>query len=68
MNNNPIETDILIIGAGPTGVELAGAFSEIKTHILPKDYKGIDFSQFNIILIEGSAHTLNNMSEIAKNA
>ncbi len=60
--------NLVIVGAGPTGVELAGAFAEIKKHILPKDYPGIDFSKFNIVLVEGSANSLNNMSETAKSA
>lgn len=60
--------NLVIVGAGPTGVELSGAFAEIKKHILPKDYPGIDFSKFKIILVEGSKHTLNNMSEKAKKA
>lgn len=60
--------NLVIVGAGPTGVELAGAFAEIKKNILPKDYRGIDFSTFNILLIEGSKNTLNNMSETAKSA
>ncbi|MBP7346829.1 MAG: FAD-dependent oxidoreductase, partial [Sediminibacterium sp.] len=51
--------NLTIVGAGPTGVELAGAFAEIKKDILPKDYPGINFAQFNINLIEGSNHTLN---------
>lgn len=58
--------NIVIVGAGPTGVELAGAFSEIKKYILPRDYPGIDFSQLRIILLEGSLHTLNNMSATSK--
>lgn len=60
--------NVVIVGAGPTGVELAGAFAEIKKNILPKDYPGIDFSKFKIILVEGSQNTLNNMSELAKTA
>ncbi len=60
--------NLIIVGAGPTGVELAGAFAEIKKDVLPKDYNGIDFSKFNIILIEGSKDTLNNMSNTAKAA
>ncbi|MBN2237609.1 MAG: NAD(P)/FAD-dependent oxidoreductase [Bacteroidales bacterium] len=60
--------NLVIVGAGPTGVELAGAFAEIKKNILPKDYPRIDFSQFKIILIEGSKFTLNNMSDHAKTA
>lgn len=55
--------NIIIVGAGATGVELAGAFAELKKNVLPKDYHNIDFSKFNIILLEGSKYTLNNMSE-----
>jgi NADH dehydrogenase len=55
--------NIIIVGAGPTGVELSGAFAELKNDVLPKDYHNIDFSKFNIILLEGSKYTLNNMSE-----
>lgn len=58
--------NLVIVGAGPTGVELAGAFAEIKNNILPKDYPRIDFKKFNISLVEGSKNTLNNMSEMAK--
>lgn len=58
--------NLVIVGAGPTGVELSGAFAEIKKYNLPKDYPNIDFSQFNIMLIEGSKHMLNNMSENSK--
>lgn len=55
--------NLVIVGAGPTGVELAGAFAEIKKYVLPKDYPGIDFSKFTICLIEGSKMILNSMSE-----
>lgn len=58
--------NLVIVGAGATGVELAGAFAEIKNNILPKDYRGVDFTKFNIILIEGTKNTLNNMSEASK--
>ncbi len=60
--------NMVIVGGGPTGVELAGAFSEIKRNVLPKDYHRIDFSKLKIILVEGSPHTLNSMSDIAKDA
>lgn len=59
--------NMVIVGAGPTGVELAGAFAEIKKNILPKDYPRIDFSKLKIILIEGSKNTLNAMSDLARN-
>lgn len=58
--------NLTIVGAGQTGVELAGAFAEIKNNILPKDYPDIDFSHFKINLIEGSKDTLNSMSISAK--
>lgn len=60
--------NIVIVGGGPTGVELSGAFAELKKDVLPKDYHNIDFSKFNIILVEGSANTLNNMSDTSKEA
>lgn len=67
VNHDPNELDslynLVIVGAGPTGVELAGAFAEIKKYILPKDYPGIDFSKFTVYLIEGSARVLSAMSE-----
>lgn len=60
--------NLLIVGAGPTGVELAGAFAEIKREALPKDYPGVDFSRFSIYLVEGSPNTLNAMSDKARSA
>ena len=60
--------NIIIVGGGPTGVELSGAFAELKKNVLPKDYHNIDFSKLNIILLEGSKHTLNNMSDESKAA
>jgi NADH:ubiquinone reductase (H+-translocating) len=60
--------NVVIVGAGATGVELAGSFAELKNDVLPKDYHNIDFSKFNIILLEGSKNTLNNMSEESKSA
>ena len=58
--------NFVIVGAGPTGVEMAGAFAEIKKDVLPKDYRGIDFSRLNILLIEGTKNTLNSMSNTAQ--
>jgi NADH dehydrogenase len=58
--------NIVIVGAGPTGVELAGAFAEIKKNILPKDYPLIDFNNLKIILLEGSSFTLGTMSGLAR--
>ncbi|MFZ1976870.1 MAG: NAD(P)/FAD-dependent oxidoreductase [Bacteroidota bacterium] len=58
--------NIVIVGAGPSGVELAGAFAEIKKNILPKDYPLIDFNNLKIILLEGSSFTLGTMSDLAR--
>jgi len=55
--------NFVIVGGGPTGVELSGAMAEMKEYILPKDYPGVDFSRFTIYLLEGSPNTLNAMSE-----
>lgn len=60
--------NLVIVGAGPTGCEMAGAFIEIKKNILPKDYHRIDFSKLKVYLIEGSPNTLNAMSEHAQKA
>ena len=54
---------IVVIGGGPTGVELSGAFAEMKHYVLPKDYPEIDFSQMKIYLLEGSPKTLAAMNE-----
>lgn len=60
--------NLVIVGGGATGVELSGAFAEMKMKVLPKDYPHIDFSSMRVILIEGSANTLNSMSDEAKKA
>lgn len=60
--------NIVIVGAGPTGVELSGAFAEMKRVILPRDYPNVDFSRLKITLLEGSKNTLNSMSDDAKTA
>lgn len=54
--------NIIVVGAGPTGVELSGALAEMRSHILPKDYAELDFSKLNIYLVEAGAKTLAAMS------
>ena len=54
--------NIAIVGGGPTGVELAGAIAEMRSHILPKEYPELDFSEMNIYLIEAGDRLLNSMS------
>ena len=49
---------ILIVGGGPTGVEMAGAFAELARTVLKRDFRRIDPSQAKIILIEGAPNVL----------
>jgi NADH dehydrogenase len=55
--------DYVIVGGGPTGVELAGAFSELKHHVFPKDYPELELSQMDIHLVEATPRLLNGMSD-----
>lgn len=57
--------DYVIVGGGPTGVELAGALSELKRNVFPQDYKELDMSQMDIHLVEAGPRLLNGMSEVA---
>ncbi len=50
--------NFVVVGAGPTGVETAGALSELKNHVLPNDYPELDISKMNIYLIEGDTRVL----------
>lgn len=58
--------NFVVVGGGPTGVELAGALAEMKKNILPKDYPEKDFSLLTIYLLEGSPNVLNPMSEASQ--
>lgn len=55
--------NIVIAGAGPTGVELAGALGELKQHVLPKDYPELDFDQMNVYIVQSGARVLPMLSE-----
>ncbi|MDD3789593.1 MAG: NAD(P)/FAD-dependent oxidoreductase [Petrimonas sp.] len=59
-------SNIVIVGAGATGVEMAGAFVEMKRDVLPKDYPNIDAGKVNVYLLEGGPHTLATMSDFAQ--
>lgn len=54
--------NIVVVGGGPTGVELSGALADMKRFVLPKDYPELDFSKMNIYLLEGTGKTLGAMS------
>ena len=49
---------VAIVGGGPTGVELAGAFADLVHRSLKSNFRRIDTSTLRIILIEGSEHVL----------
>jgi len=57
--------NFVIVGGGPTGVELAGAIAELKNHILPRDYHDLDSGDMQIHLLEGADRVLPPMSEHA---
>lgn len=48
----------LVVGGGPTGVELAGALAELANHTLKNDFKNIDATQAQILLLEGTDRIL----------
>jgi NADH dehydrogenase len=57
--------NMVIVGGGPTGVEVAGTLAEMKKTVLPKDYPELDFNLMQVHLLEGSNRVLSSMSEIA---
>lgn len=57
--------NFVLVGGGPTGVELAGALAEMKKAILPKDYPDLDVRKMEINLIQSGDRLLNTMSEKA---
>ncbi len=61
--------NFVIVGAGPTGVELAGGIAELRANVLPIDYPDMDFSEMEIHIIESADRILPPMSpEASKNA
>jgi NADH dehydrogenase len=54
---------VVVVGGGPTGVEISGAIADMRSYVLPKDYPELDFKQMKIYLLEGSPKTLASMTE-----
>lgn len=70
LNTNDIDEqnslmNFVIVGGGPTGVELAGALAELKKHVLPKDYPDLDIRRMQIHIVEAHDRLLSSMSEKA---
>lgn len=54
--------NVVVVGGGPTGVEVCGALAEMKKFVLPKDYPELDFSHMSITLVEANDQLLHGMS------
>ncbi|MEK7691418.1 MAG: NAD(P)/FAD-dependent oxidoreductase [Bdellovibrionota bacterium] len=57
----------VVVGGGPTGVEVAGALAELRKNVLPADFPELDFRRMRIELIEAGARLLSGMSVPASN-
>lgn len=54
--------NFVVVGGGPTGVELSGAIAEIRNHILAVDYPELRKEQMHVYLVEGQSKVLSNLS------
>jgi NADH:ubiquinone reductase (H+-translocating) len=54
--------NLVVVGGGPTGTEVAGALAEMKKHIFPKEYSELDIDKIRIVLIEAAPALLGGMS------
>jgi NADH dehydrogenase len=57
--------NVVVVGGGPTGVEVSGTLAEMKNLVLPKDYPELDFKMMQVYLLEGSPKVLGSFSEHA---
>ena len=55
--------DVVVIGGGPTGVELAGAFAELRSKVLARDYRAFDPKEIQVFLIEAGPALLSGYDE-----
>lgn len=53
----------IIVGGGPTGIELAGAMAELRRHVIPHDYPELDPNDFRVVVVESSAYPLPSLPE-----
>lgn len=58
--------NVVVVGGGPTGVEVSGTLAEMRRHVLPKDYPELDFDLMQINIIESGGELLGPMSENAQ--
>ncbi|HEY3385087.1 MAG TPA: NAD(P)/FAD-dependent oxidoreductase [Saprospiraceae bacterium] len=57
--------DLVIVGGGPTGVEMAGSLAEFRKFILTKEYPELNANEMDIHLVEGDKRLLNSFSPVA---
>ena len=55
---NVVSKDVVIVGAGPTGVEMAGAIADLAFHTLKNDFRSVNTHETRIILVEGMDRVL----------
>lgn len=58
--------NIVVVGGGPTGVEISGSLAEMRKHVLPKDYPELDLRAMQIFLVEAGPALLGPMSEASQ--
>jgi NADH dehydrogenase len=64
-SNQEAIMNIVVVGGGPTGVELAGSIADMRKFVFPYDYPELDFRRMNIYLVEAAGKVLATMSEFA---
>ncbi|MFC4873876.1 NAD(P)/FAD-dependent oxidoreductase [Negadavirga shengliensis] len=57
--------NVVIVGGGPTGVELAGAMAELRNRVFPKDYPQLNFKNMKVVLVEAGKNLLAGMSSVS---
>jgi NADH dehydrogenase len=58
--------NIVVVGGGPTGVEISGSLAEMRRHVLPKDYPELDLRKMQIFLVEAGPALLGPMSKASQ--
>jgi NADH dehydrogenase len=68
LNHQPEPINFVVVGGGPTGVELAGALAEIAQHVLASDFRSIDPRSTRVVLVEAGPRILPAFPEDLSNS